>query len=151
MTEIYEEAIWQGIPVQQPAFIRFKRNSKRQSVLSTRELETLFVPRNFSSEMFYVFYLLCVSAGMRLGEVRAFRKCQFNKDKKAIIIDGFLSANGVRNPFNKTGSSGIRPVGISPGTSKSSYQYRRTEVNTSCMASSISTKHSSTPDTLSLI
>ena len=54
--------------------------------------------------MFYVFFFVCVSAGLRLGEIRAFRKCQFQKDSKALIIDGFLTRNGTRNPFNKTGS-----------------------------------------------
>ncbi|AEE17209.1 hypothetical protein [Treponema brennaborense] len=35
--EIYDEAVWQGISVSKPTFIKFKRNSKRQSVLSTEE------------------------------------------------------------------------------------------------------------------
>ncbi len=102
--EIYDEAVWQGISVSKPTFIKFKRNSKRQSVLSTSELQYLFQVKNFSSEMFYLFFIVCLSAGMRLGEIRAFRVCQFLKKEQAILIDGFLSPDGTRNPFNKTGS-----------------------------------------------
>ena len=104
VSDIFDEAIWQGIHVQKPTFTKFKRNSKKQSVLSTQELKAFLRPENFSSEMFYTFFFVCVSAGLRLGEIRAMRKCQFQKKKNIIIIDGFLGRGGTRNPFNKTGS-----------------------------------------------
>lgn len=102
--EVYEWAIWKGVKIQKPEFNKFKRNSKRQSVLSTEELSTFLQRENFPSEMFFIFFIVCVSAGMRLGEIRGMRKCQFLKDDKAILIDGFLDRNGNRNNFCKTGS-----------------------------------------------
>ena len=102
--EIYTEAAWNGHKVSKPVFMKFKRNSKRQSILSTSEIEQFLQRRNFSSDMFYVFFTLSLSAGLRLGEARGFRACQFLEDKQAVIVDGFLLPDGGRQSFCKTGS-----------------------------------------------
>ena len=39
ITEIYEEAIWYGIQIQKPEFTHFKRNTVKQTVLSTAEIK----------------------------------------------------------------------------------------------------------------
>lgn len=103
--EIYNEAIWNGHTVAKPLFMKFKRNSKKQSVLSTSEIEQFLQRDNFSSEMFYVFFTLTLSAGLRLGEARGFRACQFLEDKQAVIVDVFLLPEGERQDFCKTGST----------------------------------------------
>ena len=102
--EIYTEAAWNGHPVAKPVFMKFKRNSKRQSVLSTLEIEQFLQRSNFSSEMFYIFFTLGLSAGLRLGEARGFRACQSLEDKQAVFVDGFLLPDGDRQSFCKTGS-----------------------------------------------
>lgn len=102
--EIYSEAPWYGCTVVKPEFSRFTRNSKKADILSTEEIEKLFKEKNFENRMFYVMFLLALSGGMRLGEVRAFRPCQFIDKKQAILIDGFLNKKGDRNPYNKKGS-----------------------------------------------
>ncbi len=104
-SEVYNEALWQGIPVVKPSFQRFVRDSKKCDVFSTDELNRLFIQDNFSSETFFLFFLVCLSAGMRLGEIRAFRAQQYMPEYKSVIIDGFLSQDSkTRNPFNKTGT-----------------------------------------------
>jgi integrase len=91
--------------VVKPSFQRFVRDSKKCDVFSTDELNRLFVPDNFSSETFFLFFLVCLSAGMRLGEIRAFRAQQYVPEYKSVIIDGFLSHDSkTRNAFNKTGT-----------------------------------------------
>ncbi len=94
-----------GAKVSKPAFTHFKRNTRKQSVLSTDELYQFMQPENFTLEMFYVFFLVCLSAGLRLGEVRALRPCQLIQEKHALIIDGFLKREGERTNFNKTGNA----------------------------------------------
>jgi hypothetical protein len=71
--EIYDEALWQGISVVKPSFQRFVRDSKKRDIFSTDELNRLFVADNFSSETFFLFFLVCLSAGMRLrGQMNLF-------------------------------------------------------------------------------
>ena len=68
------------------------------------EIEQFLQRNNFSSEMFYAFFTLSLSAGLRLGEARGFRACQFLEDKQAVIVDVFLLPDGDRQSFCKTGS-----------------------------------------------
>ncbi|MDR2898669.1 MAG: hypothetical protein LBU99_07615 [Spirochaetaceae bacterium] len=103
-SEVYDEAVWKGVKVVKPAFIKFKRDSTPSSILSTDEINRLFVPDNFTSEMFYLFFLVSLSAGLRLGEARALRVSQFRDDFQALIVDGFMTKDGIRNPYNKKGS-----------------------------------------------
>ena len=102
--EIYSEAAWYKCKVTKPEFRRFKPNSKKADIFTTTELERLFRPENFPNEMFYLFFLLCLSGGLRLGEVRAVRVKQIIFDRKVLIVDGFCKMNGVRTTYNKKGS-----------------------------------------------
>jgi integrase len=72
-------------------------------VLTTAELNLLFIPENFKlprmeqgGDVFYTMFLLCLSGGLRLGEVRAVRRKQIFFDRKALIVDGFCKRNGTR-------------------------------------------------------
>jgi integrase len=104
LREVFLEAPWHGCHVQPPIFQRFADNYKKADIFSTEELDMLFKHENFPSELFYLFYLLCLSGGMRLGEVRAIRAKQIIFDKKIIIIDGFCKRDGRRTDYNKKGT-----------------------------------------------
>lgn len=103
-SEIFQESVWFGCNISKPNFRSFVRHSKKADIFSTQELEILFKKENFPNEMMYLFFLLCLSAGMRLGEVRAVRAKQIVFDREIIIIDGFCKKNGERTVYNKTGS-----------------------------------------------
>jgi integrase len=102
--EIYREAPWYGCRVSKPAFQRFAAGSKKADIFTTAELDRLFRPENFASYQFYLFFLLCLSGGMRLGEVQAVRAKQIIFDSKVLIIDGFCRHDGTRTIYNKKGS-----------------------------------------------
>jgi len=102
--EIYSEAPWHGSKVARPPFQRFAANSKKADIFTTEELNRLFIPQNFPSELYYLFFLLCLSGGLRLGEARGVRVKQIIFDRKVLIVDGFCKADGTRTAYNKKGS-----------------------------------------------
>lgn len=107
--EIYDEAAWHGLNVQRPVFPRFAKNPGKSDIFSSDELKRLFAVENFagravSAETAYLFFLVSVFAGLRLGEARGLRARQFIRDKKALVIDGFVRADGSRTEFNKKGT-----------------------------------------------
>jgi integrase len=103
-SEIYAESQWYGCHVERPLFQQFARETRKSDILTTNELERLFVPANFPTYDFYLFFLLCLSGGLRLGEVRAVRPKQILFERKALIVDGFCDRYGGRTNYNKTGS-----------------------------------------------
>jgi integrase len=59
----------------------------------------------FNSEIYedldlYLFYLCCLTAGLRPGEGRGLRPRQILFDKEALIVDGFIKKNGARTTYN---------------------------------------------------
>jgi integrase len=102
--EVFIEAPRYGYRIQKPTFQRFAANSKKADIFTTDELDRIFQPKNFPSEQFYLFFLTCLSGGMRLGEVRGLRAKQLIFDRKILIIDGFCKKNGTRTNFNKKGT-----------------------------------------------
>jgi integrase len=102
--ELYGEAQWQGYKIQKPHFESFTVRPRKADVLATNELQRLFVPENFLSRMFYTMFLLCLSGGLRLGEVRAVRRRQIFFERKALLVDGFCKRDGTRTSYNKKGS-----------------------------------------------
>lgn len=108
-SEIFDEAVWYGVSVPRPAFPRFVKTAGRSDVFSSDELKRLFVVANFSgsavdAETGYLFFLVSVFAGLRLGEARGLRVKQFLFDRAALVIDGFCRDDGERTTFNKKGS-----------------------------------------------
>jgi integrase len=103
-TEIYDEAKWQKLKIPKPEFDHFAVRPRKADVFTTTELNHLFVLQNFHSDVFYTMFLLCLSGGLRLGEVRAVRRKQVFFDRKALLVDGFCKRTGVRTTYNKKGS-----------------------------------------------
>ena len=103
--EIFKEAPWHGCKAAIPAFTTFARNSKKADIFTSQELSILFKPDNFPDHQFYVFFLLTLSGGLRLGEARAIRTKQILFEKKALIIDGFCKKSGARTIYNKKGTA----------------------------------------------
>ena len=102
--EIYMEAPWHNCQAGKPVFQRFAANSKKADIFTTAEFDLLFRVDNFPDYQFYLLFLLCLSGGMRLGEVRAVRAKQVIADRKILIIDGFCKKSGARTVYNKTGT-----------------------------------------------
>ncbi|MCL2139966.1 MAG: site-specific integrase [Treponema sp.] len=102
--EIYEEATRHGCKLLPPVFPSFARNVKKGDIFTSAELTAFFKPENFPDYQFYVFFLLSLSAGLRLGEARAVRYKQINFERKLLIIDGFCKADGLRTNYNKKGN-----------------------------------------------
>jgi integrase len=104
-SELYGEAQWQGFKIPKPHFESFTVRPHKADVLTTDELKRLFIPENFLSRMFYTMFLLCLSGGLRLGEVRAVRRRQIFFERKALLVDGFCKRDGARTSYNKKGSA----------------------------------------------
>ena len=102
--EIYTESTWYKCRIIKPKFQRFAYKSNKPDIFTTAELDRLFKPDNFPDEMFYLFFLLSLSAGLRLGEARAVRAKQIIFEHKVLIVDGFCKADGTRTNYNKKGT-----------------------------------------------
>lgn len=102
--EVIREAAQQGCKITVPQFLNFARNSKQADIFSSDELSAFFKPENFPNSQYFIFFLLILSGGLRLGEARAIRAKQILFDKKALIIDGFCKKDGERTTYNKKGT-----------------------------------------------
>lgn len=106
LKEIYTEASWQGISVTPPLFQRIKNNYRKSDVLTREELEQVMQPENFKNETVFLFFLLTVSAGLRLSETRALKPDQIYADKSMVLINGFLDKqNKIKKAYCKKGSA----------------------------------------------
>jgi integrase len=102
--EMYREAYWHGCDIPTPTFPTFVKNSKKGDIFTAEELTRLFNPELYKDKELYLFYLCCLSGGLRMGEARGLRPRQILHDKKALIVDGFVKPNGVRTNYNKKGT-----------------------------------------------
>jgi integrase len=104
LNEIYREGQFLGCKIYKPDFPAIGKESNKADIFTEAELERIFTPKNFSPDFFFLFFLSSLSGGLRLGEVRAMRVKQIIFEKKAVIVDGFLKADGRRTVYNKKGS-----------------------------------------------
>ena len=102
--EIYAEAPRHGCKIPTPDFPTFALNVKKADIFTSAELAALFKPDNFPDVQFFLFFLLILSGGLRLGEARAVRYKQINFEKKLLIVDGFCKKDGARTHYNKKGT-----------------------------------------------
>jgi len=102
--EIFLEAARYGCKITPPVFPAFALNSKKADKFTGTELAAFFKPENFPDNQLFTFFLLVLSAGLRLGEARAIRKKQVFFNEKLLVVDGFLKRNGLRTEYNKKGT-----------------------------------------------
>ena len=102
--EIFMEAAQHGCRLAIPLFPSFALKTKKADIFTTQELAVFFKPENFPDRQYFVFFLLMLSGGLRLGEARAVRAKQILYDKKILIVDGFCKKNGERTAHNKKGT-----------------------------------------------
>jgi integrase len=98
---MYREACWYGCDIPAPSFPVFKRNTRKADIFTDWELERYFNPDIYGDPDMYLFYLCCLTAGLRPGEGRGLRPKQILFDRKALMVDGFINKNGVRTAYNK--------------------------------------------------
>lgn len=104
LKEVYSEASWQGINVTLPSIPRFQKNYKKADILTTDEINKLFVEQNFPSYDIYLLLFLCLLCGLRLGEARAIQYNQIYFEKKILVVNGFCRRDGQKMPFLKKGN-----------------------------------------------
>jgi integrase len=99
--EMCREARWYGGDIPIPSFPVFKRNTRKTDTFTDWELERYFNPDMYEDPDMYLFYLCCLTAGLRPGEARGLRAKQILFDRKALMVDGFVKKNGIRTAYNK--------------------------------------------------
>jgi len=104
LNEVYSEAKWYGCNVSRIETEKFKVTPKKADAFTPSEINLLFKPENFPSHQFYLLFMLCLAAGLRLGEARAVRSKQVIFNKSLIVVDGFIQVDGIRTNYNKKGS-----------------------------------------------
>lgn len=105
MTEIYEEAVWQGQLITVPTLQNIKNRYKKADVLTGDEIIKFINPDNFDNETEYVLFLLTLSAGLRISEASGFRACQLSDIHNVVYVDGFLNRQThERNNYCKAGT-----------------------------------------------
>jgi integrase len=116
---IMKEARRSGIIEIIPEFEPFKRNCKRQDILSSEELTALFPfdeqelieiwkrPDDMRKErpeialMFGTLFCVTVSAGLRSGEIRALHRDQISIANSGLVIDRAVDDRGEIGPLKK--------------------------------------------------
>jgi integrase len=102
--EMYREAYWYGCNIPVPSFPLFSKKSKKADIFTAEELPKFFNPDLYQDKALHLFYLCCLSGGLRMGEARGLRPKQILFDRKALIVDGFVKGDGTRTKYNKKGT-----------------------------------------------
>jgi integrase len=77
--------------------------SQRADIFTDEELERFFNSKIYGDSEMYLFYLCCLTAGLRPGEARGLRSKQILFDRTMLIVDGSIKKNGDRTAYNKEG------------------------------------------------
>jgi integrase len=81
-------------------FPSFRKNTRRADIFTIEELRGYFNLDIHGDPDLYLFYLCCLTAGLRPGEGRGLHPKQILFDKEALIVDGFIKKNGARTTYN---------------------------------------------------
>jgi integrase len=88
--------------------------SRRVGTFTDEELERFFNSRIYRDSELYLFYLCCLTAGLRLGEGRGLRPKQILFDRAMLIVDGSINKNGIRTAYTKKGNRDYWKLRIVP-------------------------------------
>jgi integrase len=88
--------------------------SRRADIFADGELEKFFNSRIYGDSERYLFYLCCLTAGLRPGEARGLRAKQILFDRAMLIVDGSVKKNGDRTAYDKKGHRGYWKLRIVP-------------------------------------
>jgi integrase len=78
----------------------FKKKTRKADIFTIEELRGYFNPDIYGDPGLYLFYLCCLTAGLRPGEGRGLRPRQILFDKETLIVDGLIKKNGTRTTYN---------------------------------------------------
>jgi integrase len=76
---------------------------RRADIFTDEELERFFNSKIYGDSELYLFYLCCLTAGLRPGEARGLRPKQILFDRAMLIVDGSIKKNRDRTAYNKKG------------------------------------------------
>jgi integrase len=76
---------------------------QRADIFTDEELEWFFNSKIYGDSELYLFYLCCLTAGLRPGEARGLRPKQILFDRAMLIVDGSVKKNGYRTAYNREG------------------------------------------------
>lgn len=132
VSNVYDEAPFQGVQVQKLAFPKFTRHTKKGDIFTTEELNKLFDQNTWirlERKMFarqaikpdedymaiYLMFLCCISCGLRLGESIGLRVGQFLFHEGMLVVDGFIKDfDRIRTSYNKKGSEEDSKIRVVP-------------------------------------
>jgi integrase len=87
---------------------------RRADIFTDGELEKFFNSRIYGDSELCLFYLCCLTAGLRPGEARGLRPKQIMFHRNMLIVDGSIKKNGVRTAYNKKGHRNYWKLRIVP-------------------------------------
>jgi integrase len=91
-----------------------RKYSRRAAIFTNGELERFFNSELYGDLELYLFYLCCLTAGLRPGEARGLRPKQIMFHRNMLIVDGSIKKNGVRTAYTKKGNRDYWKLRIVP-------------------------------------
>jgi integrase len=79
------------------------KHPRKADIFTDGELERLFNSRIYGDSELYLFYLCCLTAGLRPGDARGLRPKQIMFDRAMLVVDGSIKKNGLRTAYNNRG------------------------------------------------
>jgi integrase len=88
--------------------------SRKTNIFTAEELRRFFNPEIYGDQDLYLFYLCCLTAGLRPGEARGLCPRHILFDKMALMVDGFIRKNEDRTSYNEKLTGGHMKLRIAP-------------------------------------
>jgi integrase len=109
--KMYREAYWYGCDIPSPSFPIFAKKSKKGDIFTPEELTKLFNPELYQDKALHLFYLCCLSGGLRMGEARGLRPKQI---RRRSLLTALSKRTGHGRTTTKRGPRNIPSSASSP-------------------------------------